>query len=412
MLPTYHCKVTFSIVVYRQPLDELKEVVRSLLLYKGEKAIYIVDNSPTDEASALKQMADCIYYEHMPQNLGFGKAHNWAIRKAEQCNHSKIHFVVNPDVTYTEDVVAPMVAYMEEHPEVGEMMPRVYYPDGRIQYLPKLMPTPFLLIKRKLYKLMPRHHGRWMERFEMRSMRADRIYEVGHCSSCFAAFSMEALKFCGGFDERFFLYFEDTDITRRIHRNYRTIYYPFVSVKHDYGNGASKDPKLFFVFLGSLIKFFNKWGWFFDSERRRCNKQFLKQLMLPLLTLLLLISCQSKTTNKAESTFSTRRTEMEAEGQKRLAKARMQLQQNQCSAAKATITKMRTDCYLALTARKQGIVLMDSVELQMARNELAHADSLMQRQSSQQATDNFDEACRKVQFYERKLQYDQATEKK
>ena len=89
---------------------------------------------------------------------------------------------------------------------------------------------------------------------------------------------MEALQRCGLFDERFFLYFEDTDITRRIHRYFRTLYYPFVSVYHDYGNGASKDPKLFFVFIGSLIKFFNKWGWFFDSERRRCNKYFLKQI--------------------------------------------------------------------------------------------------------------------------------------
>ncbi len=279
MLSIHNCKVTFSIVVYRQPLDELQEVVRSLLLYKEDKIIYVVDNSPEYTASVLQQMDSCIIYKHMPQNVGFGKAHNWAIRQAAEHVHSKIHFVVNPDVTYETDVVSPMVAYMEQNPDVGEMMPRVYFPDGRIQYLPKLMPTPFLLIKRKLYKLMPRHHGQWMERFEMRSMRNDRVYEVGHCSSCFAAFSMKALQQCGGFDERFFLYFEDTDISRRIHNlHYRTLYFPFVYVKHDYGNGASKDPKLFFVFLCSLVKFFNKWGWFFDSERKRCNKRFLQQL--------------------------------------------------------------------------------------------------------------------------------------
>lgn len=271
------CKVTFSIVVYRQPLDELKEVITSLLRYKSEKVIYVIDNSPTDDAVQLQQLDPCIRYKHMQENVGFGKAHNWAIRQAERL-HSQFHFVVNPDVTFTEDVVTPMVDYMEQNPDVGEMMPRVYYPDGRIQYLPKLMPTPFLLIKRKLYKLMPTHHERWMQHFEMRPMRNDRVYEVGHVSSCFAAFRMEALQRCGLFDERFFLYFEDTDITRRIHRYFRTLYYPFVSVYHDYGNGASKDPKLFFVFIGSLIKFFNKWGWFFDSERRRCNKYFLKQI--------------------------------------------------------------------------------------------------------------------------------------
>lgn len=405
MLPSYNCKVTFSVVVYRQPLEELQEVIRSLLLYKADKVIYIVDNSPEDIASTLQHMDSCIIYKHMPQNVGFGKAHNWAIHEAEKI-HSKIHFVVNPDVTFAQDVITPMVDYMEKHPDVGEMMPRIYYPDGRIQYLPKLMPTPFLLIKRKLYKLMPHHHGRWMERFEMRAMRNDRVYEVGHCSSCFAAFSMEALQRCGCFDERFFLYFEDTDITRRIHRHYRTLYFPFVSVNHDYGNGASKSTKLFFVFLYSLIKFFNKWGWFFDSERRRCNKQFLKQLSLSLLVVVLMCACQGKTTNQPDTTFSERRTQMETEGQKRLATARTQLANNQCKEAKATIKQMRNDCYLALTARKQGIVLMDSIDLQLARCELAHIDSIMQHSPSPQVTQTFEEACRKVQFYERKLQYD------
>lgn len=127
------CKVTFSIVVYRQPLDELKEVITSLLRYKGEKVIYVIDNSPTDDAVQLQQLDPCIRYKHMQENAGFGKAHNWAIRQAERL-HSQFHFVVNPDVTFTEDVVTPMVDYMEQNPDVGEMMPRVYYPDGRIQY--------------------------------------------------------------------------------------------------------------------------------------------------------------------------------------------------------------------------------------------------------------------------------------
>ena len=97
---------------------------------------------------------------------------------------------------------------------------------------------------------------------------------------------------------------------------------------------------------------------------------------------------------------------METEAQVRLSMARAKLAQFQCAEAKAIVVKMRKDCYLALSARKEGILLMDSIDIQQARIELSKADSLMQRQHSGSTSNDFDEACRKVQFYERKLQYD------
>ena len=98
---------------------------------------------------------------------------------------------------------------------------------------------------------------------------------------------------------------------------------------------------------------------------------------------------------------------METEAQKRLQIARKQLAQNQCETAKATIQQMRTDCYLALEARRQGILLMDSIDLKQARNDVVHADSIMRSgNNSSQALNTFNEACSKVQFYERKIQYD------
>ncbi len=269
--------VTFSLVVYKETLDDLVKVVNSLLLYTFEKVIYVVDNSPTSEAHELEQLDTCVVYTHFPQNLGFGKAHNWAIRKAMK-QGSHYHFVVNPDVYYETDVVAPMLTYFEKHPEVGEMMPKILYPNGRHQYLPKLMPTPLMLAQRRTSKLMPFLRKKWMKKFEMRDMRDDTIYEIGHVTGSFSAFRMKALVDCGLYDERFFMYFEDTDISRRIHQKYKTLYFPLVSIVHNYRNGATKSPKLFFTFICSLVKFFNKWGWLHDEERKRCNQQFLSQL--------------------------------------------------------------------------------------------------------------------------------------
>ena len=269
--------VTFSVVVYKQPVDEIERVVRSLLLYANKKVIYIIDNSPCMVVQNLCHLSKCIVLKHFPKNIGFGQAHNWAISEAKK-KGSKYHFVVNPDIFYSKDVVLPMVEFMEHNQEVGEMMPKILYPNGKTQFLPKLMPSPLMLAQRKLSQFFPAVRSRWMKRFEMRQMADDKVYDIGHVSGSFAAFRMKALDDCGTFDSRFFLYFEDTDISRRIHKKYRTIYYPLVAVYHDYGNGASKSPKLFSIFIMSLIKFFNKWGWFFDDERKICNNKFLAQL--------------------------------------------------------------------------------------------------------------------------------------
>lgn len=271
------CKVTFSLVVYEQPLEELRKALDSLLLYKADKIIYIIDNSHTDSAHVFEQTDQCVEYYHMPNNIGFGKGHNFAIRKAEKAG-SEYHFVVNPDIYFNTDIVTPMIDYMDRNTDVGQMMPKILYPDGKMQYLPKLMPSPRMLLQRKASKIIPQQHARWMQYFEMRSMRDDRVYEVGHVSGCFSVMRMDAFRKCGIYDERFFLYFEDTDLTRRIHREYKTLYFPMVSVFHIYGHGASQNPLLFFVFLGSLIKYFNKWGWFCDKERKDCNRFFLRQL--------------------------------------------------------------------------------------------------------------------------------------
>lgn len=270
-------QATYSIVVYKQTIEELTPTVQSLLKFGLSKVIYIVDNSPNNEISQLTQLSDCIIYHHLPSNVGFGKAHNWAIKEAIKIG-SKYHFIVNPDIYFNEDVISPMLTYMDTHNDVGLMMPKILYPNGKTQYLPKLMPTPKMLIQRRLRSVSSNMHEKWMRKFEMRSMRDDQVYEVGHVSGCFALARIEALERCGTYDDRFFMYFEDTDLSRRIHQHYKTIYFPFVNIYHEYGNAASKSWRMFYIFIRSLVQYFNKWGWMFDKERRQCNKKFLRQL--------------------------------------------------------------------------------------------------------------------------------------
>lgn len=268
--------ISFSIVIYKQPREELLKVLRSLLLYKGEKRIFLIDNSPTDGHASLRALDACIDYRWEGCNVGFGCGHNIAFRMAQEAG-SRYHVVVNPDIFYEEDPIATMADYMDRHTEVGLMMPKVLYPNGKIQYLPKLFPSPWQLLWRTL-KVPFRLHLHVSTRFEMREMREPEVYCVPSVSGCFSMFRLSALKEVGGYDERYFMYFEDTDLSRRMHKQYDTCYFSRVKVFHNYGHGARHNLRLFLIFMTSAVRYFNKWGWLFDSERRHYNRRAL-QLM-------------------------------------------------------------------------------------------------------------------------------------
>lgn len=102
--------------------------------------------------------------------------------------------------------------------------------------------------------------------------------EVPYLSGCFMFIRTKVLEKVGLFDERFFMYLEDTDLSRRIHKISKTIYYPYVHIYHEYGKGSYKNLKLLKYHIDSAIKYFNKWGWFFDKERDFINKTTLKKL--------------------------------------------------------------------------------------------------------------------------------------
>lgn len=136
--------------------------------------------------------------------------------------------------------------------------------------------------------------------------------------------------------------------------------------------------------------------------------KFIRIPLLILLAALTLPSCSlfGGKKDKDSDSYSDHRLQMEIEAQALLALARTQLSQGAHAKARATIVKMRKDCYLALDARRQGILLMDSIDLADARALLVRVDSGMHAGVDSIGRGDFDEACRKVEFYERKLKHD------
>jgi GT2 family glycosyltransferase len=261
-------------VLYRNDFHMLKKVTQSLLNSNSIAKLFLVDNSPTDDLKALA-VDSRIDYLFNPSNPGFGSAHNIAIQKAIDLG-AKYHFVVNPDIYFKDDVISSMVVYIQSDSSIGMMMPQILNLDGTVQNLPKLLPSPFSILWRKL-KTPPKAYQKFIDEYELRNVPQEIIYNAPVLSGCFTLLNLEAIKKIGVYDDRFFMYFEDWDLSRRMNQHYKTIYFPIVSVYHGYDSGANKSYSLFKIFVNSSVTYFNKWGWFFDSERKKINNCALSQ---------------------------------------------------------------------------------------------------------------------------------------
>jgi len=271
--------LSVSIVLYHNKKEQVEKVIYSVLNTNLKIRLFLLDNSTYDDLKSLSNIDNRIEYIFNNANLGFGKAHNIALKKSIEKN-IPYHLVLNPDVYFEKGVLEELYRFMESNKDVGLVMPKVLYPNGDIQYLCKLLPTPLDLFGRRFLNFGPFRKiiEKRNEVYELRFTGYDKIMEVPYLSGCFMFIRTEVLKKVGLFDERFFMYLEDTDLSRRIHRVSKTIYYPEVSIYHEYGKGSYKNPKLLKYHLDSAMKYFNKYGWLFDKERFEINKKILEKL--------------------------------------------------------------------------------------------------------------------------------------
>ena len=264
-----------SIVLYHTPVAELNNVLSILLQAKEVNRIYLIDNS---EGPLRLPVEDArITYIFSSANLGFGKGHNIAIRKSVDKN-VPFHLIMNSDVTFTAANIAEMLAYMEAHSDVACMMPNVQFPTGKPQRLCKLLPTPMDLLGRRFMPevLIRRRNAR----YELADTGYNRLMNVPALSGCFLLCRTDALQQAALFDERFFLYCEDIDLTRRLHKVGKTLFYPNVTISHDFRRSSYTNLRLTWTHMRSACLYFNKYGWLRDKERDRINNEILGTLGL------------------------------------------------------------------------------------------------------------------------------------
>jgi len=266
--------LTISIVLYETKSTEIQKILGILSGIKLTHKIYVIDNSPTNSLKAFFKNYPKVEYSFSKSNIGFGSAHNTAFSKIKGI--SEFHLVLNSDVDFNPNILDEIYSYMKSNDKVGLLAPKVLNQDNTIQYSAKLLPHPLNVIVRRFVPF------KWIKQkfdytYELQFSKHSSIMEIPYLTGCFMFINTKVFQKIKGFDERFFMYPEDIDLTRRIHKHFKTIYYPRVSIYHNHERGSYKQLKLLYFHIVSMIKYFNKWGWICDKERKRINKKTLSQ---------------------------------------------------------------------------------------------------------------------------------------
>lgn len=271
-------KLHASIVTYHTDPEELRCCIDSLLADCGVVSrIYVVDNSRDEGTGQL-----CLDYgptvQYIPHpNTGYGDAHNSALRLSI-ADGSDLHLVINSDVSFSPGTLRSCTEYMDGHSDVVQLIPHTIYPDGREQYVIHPLPTPLDMLMRAFlpeYILKERRR-----RYQLRDRDPRATVDAPYHHGCFMLMRTAAVARAGLFDPRFFMYPEDIDLTRRMHRLGRTVYWPGATIIHAHRAESKHSSRMRRIHIINMLRYFRKWGFFVDPERRRFNRRLMRECVL------------------------------------------------------------------------------------------------------------------------------------
>ncbi len=258
-------------LVNTKELSEIKHSLKTLLDDSKNSGLQIgtviVDNATGEDVESLKKDFSNLEVIIQEKNLGFGKSHNAAFKKVS----AKYYFILNPDTEFPigQDFLQKLYDFMESNPKIGIVGPKIIYPDSSLQYSCYRFPSfwqPFFS-RTKWGKT-----GRGKEisdLFLMKDFDHNQTIPVDWVMGSAMFARNEAMKEVGGFDDRYFMYAEDSDWCRKMWEKGWAVYYLHsVYLKHVHGRASAKVPGIFSaliknryarVHLISWFKYFWKW---------------------------------------------------------------------------------------------------------------------------------------------------------
>ncbi len=247
-------RVTGCIVTYNN-MSTINSTLQSLFEYTKDIdfKLYVVDNVSTDgTVDFIKHNYPQAELIEQKKNLGFGAGHNVVI----DLINSDYHFIINPDIVLVENSIRKMVDFLESNADIGLLSPKICFPDGREQILGKRNPhLKYIFASRFRSDEM----SSLLKEYAMLDTDLSKPVNIENATGCFMAFRTSVLKKIGGFDKRYFMYFEDADITREVNLISRAVFYPDTVVCHVWNRDSKKNYKLLAIHIHSMLKYYLKW---------------------------------------------------------------------------------------------------------------------------------------------------------
>ena len=261
--------LTISIVTY--VIDEavfrtaLERLIEAILYGENQGTfsdtkVIIVDNGANDQdlKASLKLLRDrevTAILHSTESNLGYGAAHNIAIE-----NHpADIHVILNPDVYQREKNLHLSAVLLKQEKDIALVCPRGVDANNQPAYLAKRYPSVLLLAVRAigLQSLVPEKASL----YEYRDRAHQELHDIELASGCCMIVNGDKLRMINGFDEHYFLYFEDYDLSLRLAKLGRLVSTRSVQITHFGGDAARKGLQHWRLFIVSGLRFFRTHGW-------------------------------------------------------------------------------------------------------------------------------------------------------
>lgn len=257
-----HLKLAFAKLLCTRPATFILTIVDNSVVGDWERRIASVLTATFADDKAVSYSL-----VSSGENLGYGGGNNLAIKAAR----SLYHIVMNPDVSVEGGALLNAVEFMDKHPEVGLLIPVVYGKDGRQHFLCKKNPTVFDMYLRSFSpKFLQTWYRERMQKFEMRDKDYQQmIWDVPYPTGCFMFLRTATLQQINGFDEGFFLHFEDADLGRRLLKVSRSAYVPQVKVTHHWQRSWQTSRKMQWIMIKSGVRYFCKYGVKHNAKEKR-----------------------------------------------------------------------------------------------------------------------------------------------
>ena len=240
-------------------VSTLEQCISKLDKSKVKTAILVNDYKPDDPINRLAKIVD--YFIPNDDNLGYGSTINRFVRSLPSL--PEYLAFLNTDISWEPGTFEKSIGFMNNNKSCVLMVPKILNPDQSIAYLCKRNPTLLALISRRfipdfLKTKALKKYDRW---FCMRECDYSLTIESSYLSGC--CMVVRSLPFIdlGGFDERYFLYLEDADLTRSMQKYGSCLHVPSLSIVHQWQRGSYNNIKLMYWNILSFFIYSIKWGW-------------------------------------------------------------------------------------------------------------------------------------------------------